>query len=174
MFKRLFGIGLYGKLYNLLNESSKKGYSCGNQIYCEVSVRPGDKYGFTASVITNNPHYGDISGTHHFYKSKSHGTFIETLLSLTEEVAYTSQKIPGVTFYRLFFLCSEQDANTYLLNYRDLPNREEWLESAVKCDWRKKKYGVREQFENGTWTAHVTKGIERLNMLEDSIEINNA
>jgi len=140
MFKRLFGIGIYGKLHNLLSNTRKHGYSCGNQIYCQVSVRPKNKYGFSASVTTNDPHFGGLDGTYQFYYSKSYNTFIGTLLSLTEAVAYTSQKIPSVIFYRLFFVCSEEDVETYLVNYRNLSDREEWFENAIKCDWRKRHY----------------------------------
>jgi len=173
MFERLFGVGLYGKLYNLLSQSSKDGYSCGNQINCTVSSRPGNKYCFTASIITSNPHIGDVDGKYQFFESKRHKTFTEALLSLTKEVTYATQKIPDVKFFRLFFFGSKQDVETYLLNYRELTNREEWLENAVKCDWRKKQYGVREQFENDTWTAYVKQGSERLNLLENSIDAEN-
>jgi len=33
---------------------------------------------------------------------------------------------------------------------------------------------LREQFENGTWTIHVTQGVEHLNLLENSIEVSHS
>lgn len=174
MLEKLFSVGLYGKLYNLINDCRKHGYSCGMQIDCVLTERPGNKYGFSASVITNNPSYGDVNGTYHFYQSNNYKTFKEAFASLTEEVAYASKKIPGVIFFRTFYLSSDEDVEIYLFQYQHLPNRQEWLESAVNCDWRKKAYGVREQFKNGIWMPHVTQEVEQYNLLEDSIDINDA
>ena len=170
MFRKLFRIGMTGKLEDLIEQAQKDRYSCGNQIHCSFTERGNGKYGFSAGIYTTNPHLGNVNGWYGFFQSKGFGSFGESVIALTEEVAKTRSKIPDLIFFRSFGLCSEEAAKKYLLEYENIKNREEWLENAIDCEWNKEKFHVEEQFENGSWTPFVTQESERLNILTGSIE----
>jgi len=169
MFAEIFSGSLSTKLNNLLRASRTERFQCGRQVHCHILPRPRNCFGFSASIVTNDARRGDVSGTYHFFTSKNYPTFREALVSLTAQVATASLEVSMVRFYRVFGFCNQMDVQHYLANYRNLTDRDGWLEKAILCDWKARHFFVREQFENGSWTPVVTEGPEVLELLSDEI-----
>jgi len=169
MFADIFRSSLSSKLDNLLKASYAERFQCGRQVHCQISPRPRDCFGFSASIVTNNASRGDVNGIYHFFTSKDYPIFREALVSLTAQVATASSKVPALRFYRVFGFGSPADLRHYLANHNKLTDRDGWLEKAILCDWKERHYFVREQFESGSWTPVVTEGPEVLELLSDEI-----
>lgn len=169
MIKDIFRSSLRKKLVVLLKASQQQGFSCGKQVNCRVSIRPKEKYGFTACIITNNASLGDVNGVYHFYASKHFDNFRSALVTLSEEVSETSSALPGFLFFRSFEFVSDEKALKYVHDYRSIPDREKWLFDSLNWDWRVNGVYVNEQFENGSWTVHVNEKPEKLDLLWETI-----
>ena len=174
MFADIFKSSLSSKLDNLLKASRAERFQCGRQVHCHISPRPKNCFGFSASIVTNDAHRGDVNGIYHFFTSKDYPTFREALVALTAQVAIASSKIPAIRFFRVLGLGSEADVQHYHAHHKELTDSDGWLEKAVLCDWKARHYFVREQFESGSWTPVVTEGPEVLELLSDEIHPLNA
>lgn len=169
MFADIFRSSLLSKLGSLLKASRTEGFQCGHQVHCHISPRPKNYFGFSASIVTNDAHRGDVNGIYHFFQSKDYPTFREALVALTAQVANASLKVPEMRFFRIFGFGSEADVQHYYAHHAELADSDRWLERAVLCDWKARHYFVCEQFESGSWTLAVTEGPEVLELLSDEI-----
>lgn len=169
MFFDIFRSSLSSKLENILRASYAEKFQCGRQIHCHISPRPKDSFGFSAAIITNDAHQGDVNGNYNFFTSKDYASFREALVSLTAEVAKASSRIPEMMFFRVFGFGSRADVQYYLLHNKELADRDGWLEKAILCDWKERNYFVCEKFESGSWTQVVNEGSEVLDIVADEI-----
>lgn len=169
MIKEIFRSSLRKKLVALLRASQKQSFSCGKQVHCSVSVRPKKKYGYTSYIITNNASLGDVNGVYHFYASRDFDDFRSALITLSEEVSEASSALSNFSFFRSFEFVSDEKALKYVHEYGSIPDREKWLFNSLNLDWKITSVRVNEQFENGSWTFHVTEKPDKFHLLSDEI-----
>lgn len=167
--KRVFRTSLRQMLVSLYLKAERERFSCGRQVHCLVSVRPHNKFGISASIITSNASLGDVNGVYHVYSSEELEDFKTALHMLTREVADASVAIPKCVFFRSFEFATPESAVRYAREYSSIPDREQWLFQSLNWDWRTNGVWVEEKYENGSWTTHFTEKHDELHILSDTI-----
>lgn len=167
--KQASSISLRQKLIALYVKAQRENFSCGRQVHCQISVRPHNKFGISASIITNNASLGDVNGIYHVHSSENFNDFKKALHMLTREVADASAAIPQCIFFRSFEFATPESAVTYGREYSSITDREQWLLQSLNWDWRANGVWVKEKYENGSWTIHFTEKHDELHLLSETI-----
>jgi hypothetical protein len=167
--KQTFRTSLRQRLVSLHLKAQRDRFSCGKQVHCRVSVRPRNKFGISASIITNSASLGDVNGVYHVYSSEEFDDFETALNMLTKEVADAFVAIPQCIFFRSFEFAAPESAVRYAREYSSIPNREQWLFQSLNWDWRTNGVRVKEKYENGSWTTYFTEEHDELHLLSDTI-----
>ena len=167
--KKAFNTTLRQRLITLYTKAQRERFSCGSQVQCRISKRPHNKFGISASIITNNASLGDVNGIYHVSPSEEYADFSTALHMLTREVADASVAIPEGVFFRHFEFSTPEHAVKYAREYSSIKNREQWLFQSLNWDWRATGVRVTEKYENGSWTTHFNEKFDELHLLSDTI-----
>lgn len=156
--KQYFKKSLGQNLVALYLKAHRERFSCGRQVHCRVDRRPHEKFGISASIITNSASLGDVNGVYHVYLSEDFDDFRTALQSLTREVADASVAIPECVFFRSLEFSTPENAVIYARGeYSSITDCEQWLLHSLNWDWRASGVLVNEKYENGSWTTKFTE-----------------
>jgi hypothetical protein len=144
-------------------------FSCGMQVHCMVQVRPYNKFGISASIVTNNASLGDVNGVYHVYSSEEFEDFKTALHILTREVSAASVVLPKCIFFRSFEFATADLALKYAREYSEISDREQWLFQSLNWDWQTNGVWVNELYENGSWTTHFAEKRDELHLLSNTV-----
>lgn len=169
LIKQIFRISLRQRLIALYLKAQREKFSCGNQVHCQISKRPHNKFGISASIVTNNASLGDVNGIYHVYSSEDFNNFEIVLNKLTREVADASAEIPECVFFRALEFSTPENAVKYACEYSKIIDREQWLFQSLNWNWQVSGVWVEEKYENGSWTIHFTEKHDKLHILSDTI-----
>ena len=169
LIKQAFKTSLGQKLVTLYLKAKRENFSCGKQVHCRISVRPHNKFGISASIITNSASLGDVNGVYHVYSSENFDDFKTALHNLTREVADASVAVPECVFFRSLEFSIPENAIKYAREYSNITDREKWLFQSLNWDWRSSGVWVEEKYENGSWTMHFTEKHDEFHLLSDTI-----
>jgi hypothetical protein len=146
--KRLFGVGLVGKIAGLISQAGDSGsINWPHGILCWIDWNALDRWHYSASVLYSDALMNFLPSTLHIRSFKDIDSVIN---GLTEDIAEARGEFPNIRYFRMFPLPTKEHKRRYICE----PNRvtDEWLRDSILSD---RQFGmtffIKEEYINGSW-----------------------